>query len=154
VLHTSDPLRGENGAPDPGSVYAELAPGLGETLASGTAGSAWRMSIDKSTQAVQMHAFANFSQAYLPAVNSAAPGPGQSLYSHPKDCEATAGKIARQTVDYSKQVLSTKKDQRTSLGATLMQVGQQLEDNFGCAQDIEGGLVRGKLFVVQSRPQP
>jgi phosphoglucan, water dikinase len=154
VLHTADPLSGDNGAPDPGSLYAELAPGLGETLASGTAGSAWRMSINKSTQAVQMHAFANFSQAYLPTSKSVAMGPGQSLYSKAKDAKAVAGKIAYRTVDYSKQPLSNEKEQRTALGWKLTLVGQALEDAFSCAQDVEGGIVNGRVYVVQSRPQP
>ena len=42
VLHTSNPLdRDEN------VLYAEIAVGLGETLASGTRGSPWRLSVNK-----------------------------------------------------------------------------------------------------------
>ena len=43
VLHTASPLDH-----DPNILYAEIAPGLGETLASGTRGSAWRISVDKA----------------------------------------------------------------------------------------------------------
>lgn len=46
VLHTVSPLdRDEN------VLYAELAPGLGETLASGMRGSPWRLSVNKTTGA-------------------------------------------------------------------------------------------------------
>lgn len=44
VLHTESPLEH-----NPGELYAELASGLGETLASGTRGSPWRLSVEKAT---------------------------------------------------------------------------------------------------------
>ena len=44
VLHTASPLDEGSGA-----LYAELAVGLGETLASGTRGSPWRFSVDKAS---------------------------------------------------------------------------------------------------------
>ena len=44
VLHTSSPLDKDDKV-----LYAELAAGLGETLASGTRGSPWRLSVDKSS---------------------------------------------------------------------------------------------------------
>lgn len=43
VLHTRSPVGGE------GELLAEVALGLGETLASGTRGSPWRLSVDKAT---------------------------------------------------------------------------------------------------------
>lgn len=44
VLHTVSPLDH-----DPQLLYAELAVGLGETLASGSRGTPWRLSVNKST---------------------------------------------------------------------------------------------------------
>lgn len=44
VLHTVSPLNA-----DKDTMYAELAVGLGETLASGTRGSPWRLAVNKST---------------------------------------------------------------------------------------------------------
>lgn len=44
VLHTASPLDEGDAA-----LYAELAVGLGETLASGTRGSPWRLSVDKAS---------------------------------------------------------------------------------------------------------
>ena len=44
VLHTVSPLDA-----DKDTMYAELAVGLGETLASGTRGSPWRLAVKKSS---------------------------------------------------------------------------------------------------------
>jgi hypothetical protein len=62
VLHTASPLNG-----NPLAAEVEIAAGLGETLASGKRGSAWRLEINKSTGEVKALAFANFSEALLPA---------------------------------------------------------------------------------------
>ena len=47
VLHTRSPVE-----QDPNLLYAELAAGLGETLASGTRGSPWRLAVNKQTGAL------------------------------------------------------------------------------------------------------
>lgn len=44
ILHTQNPVSADEDA-----LYAELATGLGETLASGTRGSPWRISVNYST---------------------------------------------------------------------------------------------------------
>uniref|UniRef100_A0A383WH22 CBM20 domain-containing protein n=1 Tax=Tetradesmus obliquus TaxID=3088 RepID=A0A383WH22_TETOB len=62
VLHTASPLNG-----NPLAAEVEIAAGLGETLASGKRGSAWRLEINKSTGEVKTLAFANFSEALLPS---------------------------------------------------------------------------------------
>ena len=46
VLHTVSPLDRDETV-----LYAELAPGLGETLASGMRGSPWRLSVGKTSGA-------------------------------------------------------------------------------------------------------
>jgi len=62
VLHTASPMGN-----DPLTAEVEIAAGLGETLASGKRGSAWRLAVNKSTGQVRTLAFANFSEALLPA---------------------------------------------------------------------------------------
>jgi phosphoglucan,water dikinase len=57
VLHTVSPSDH-----DPKLVEAEVAPGLGETLASGTHGTPWRLSCDKFDGTVTTVDFANFSE--------------------------------------------------------------------------------------------
>ncbi len=50
VLHTQSPVE-----KDPNLLYAELAAGLGETLASGTRGTPWRLAVNKKTGARLTH---------------------------------------------------------------------------------------------------
>ena len=54
ILHTQSPVSADEDA-----LYAELATGLGETLASGTRGSPWRISVSHSTGRRLMHAVQN-----------------------------------------------------------------------------------------------
>jgi hypothetical protein len=85
---------------------------------------------------VRTLAFANLSTALLPG---GAPG----------------AEVRTATVDYSAQPLSGPPEARTALGARLGAVGRALQGTLGCAQEVEGGVVAdGRLFVVQSRPQP
>ncbi|KAJ4872805.1 hypothetical protein Rs2_45532 [Raphanus sativus] len=133
VLHTVSPS-------DPGSsnlVEAEIAPGLGETLASGTRGTPWRLASGKLDGIVKTLAFANFSEELLVSGKGSADG-----------------KYVRLTVDYSKKRLTVDSVFRQKLGQRLGSVGFFLERNFGCAQDVEGCLVGEDVYIVQSRPQP
>lgn len=132
VLHTISPVDH-----DPKLVEAEVAPGLGETLASGTRGTPWRLSCHKLDGKVTTLAFANFSEELM-VLNS---GP-------------TDGEMSRRTVDYSKKPLSVDATFREQFGQRLAAIGQYLEQKFGSAQDVEGCLVGPDIFIVQSRPQP
>ncbi|MED6171495.1 Phosphoglucan, water dikinase, chloroplastic [Stylosanthes scabra] len=132
VLHTVSPTDHDNKA-----VEAELASGLGETLASGTRGTPWRISTGKFNGQVQTLAFANFSEELL--VRGAGPADGE---------------VIRLTVDYSKKPLTVDSVFRQQLGQRLCSVGFFLERKFGCPQDVEGCLVGKDIFIVQARPQP
>lgn len=131
VLHTVNPT-----SADPRQLYAELAVGLGETLAAGTAGTPWRLEVDKDTWAVKTRALANFSHA---------------LRVDPQG--GFAGAVLEETVDYSRQPLSTDPEERATVGESLGRVGALLESALGEPQDVEGGIVDGEVYVVQSRPQ-
>eukprot|EP00899_Mesostigma_viride_P020273 jgi/Mesvir1/28247/Mv04788-RA.1 len=132
VLHTVSPLER-----DPNKLYAEVAVGLGETLASGTRGTPWRMVVDKESGDVKMLSFANFSQAYR--VKMAPKG---------------AVKVQLDTVDYSKEALSLTKSYQKDVGKRLGAIGTYLEQAFGAPQDIEGAIVGEEIYIVQARPQP
>ena len=132
VLHTVSPADR-----DTKLVEAEVAPGLGETLAAGTRGTPWRLSCDKFNANVTTLAFANFSEEML-VLNS---GPAN-------------GEMVRLTVDYSKKPLSVDATFRRQFGQRLAAIGQYLEQKFGSAQDVEGCLVGKDIYIVQSRPQP
>ncbi|KAG5252100.1 phosphoglucan, water dikinase [Salix suchowensis] len=132
VLHTLSPTdRDQN------SVEAEIAPGLGETLASGTRGTPWRLSCGKFDGLVRTLAFANFSEEML--VSGSGPADGD---------------VTRLTVDYSKKPLTIDPIFRHQLGQRLSSVGLFLEREFSCPQDVEGCVVGKDIFVVQTRPQP
>lgn len=132
VLHTMSPTDQDNN-----SVEAEIASGLGETLASGTRGTPWRISCGKFDGLVQTLAFANFSEELL--VRGAGPADGEVIHL---------------TVDYSKKPLSVDPVFRRQLGQRLCAVGFFLERKFGCPQDAEGCLVGKDIYIVQTRPQP
>lgn len=154
VLHTKDPM--EESGSNVDSVYAEIAPGMGETLASGTEGSAWRMSVGSKAEDVKMRAFANFSEAYMPV--SEAQGqlvPGNSIYGSQDETDpVVAGMVSKRTVAYSNHYLSKDEDKRKELAVNLYKVGKFLEAELGGPQDVEGAVVGESMYVVQSRPQP
>lgn len=132
VLHTYSPTNQNDK-----SVEAEIACGLGETLASGTRGTPWRLSSGKFDGVVHTLAFANFSEEL------------RVLSTGPAD-----GEMARFTVDYSKKPLSVEPRFREQLGQRLCAVGYFLECKFGCPQDVEGCTVGDDIYIVQARPQP
>lgn len=132
VLHTLSPTDRDHN-----SVEAEIAPGLGETLASGTRGTPWRLSSGKFDGLVRTRAFANFSEEML--ISGAGPADGE---------------VIRLTADYSKKSLTIDPIFRHQLGQRLCSVGFFLERKFGCPQDVEGCLVGKDIYIVQTRPQP
>lgn len=236
VLHTRSPLGGD------GALLAEVALGMGETLAAGTRGSPWRLSVDKASgaRAARRRGPAHGAQAagglwgIAPAVAGARvsrhagracgrerlAGPlvtgcaGRRMRTlctlqtgpaaAPRHCAAPdalhapaawrglsaryCGLSARarppgavdtlafanfsaalragagggasgfayaaRTPDYSAEALTVDAGARAALGGRLAGVGAALERAFGGPQDVEGALVGGRLFVVQTRPQP
>ncbi|CAM6112841.1 unnamed protein product [Calypogeia fissa] len=132
VLHTVSPIDHDKNV-----VQAEIAAGLGETLASGTRGSPWRLAANKFTGKVKTLAFANFSEELVVQKG-----------------EAADGNVTHQTADYSKKKLSFDPAFRTYLGQRLATIGFFLEQKFECPQDIEGCVVDSDIYIVQARPQP
>lgn len=71
-------------------LSAELAPGLGETLAAGTRGSPWRLEVEKGSAAVTVAAFASFGKVGL-----SLPWSGLLLASPPATCLRSSAVPAR-----------------------------------------------------------
>jgi len=117
-------------------LEAEIAVGLGETLASGARGSPWRLEVDQATGTVRTVAFASVGEALR-------------LLKHAPHLGVTA-----ETVDYSKQPLTVDASARAALGLRLAAIGAALEAEYGAPQDVEGAVVGDNVFIVQSRPQP
>ena len=123
------------GSPSP-TLEAEIAVGLGETLASGARGSPWRLEVEQSSGEVRTTAFASLGTAKV--LKKHAPHLG----------------VMTEAVDYSTSDLSKDERKRTALGLRLAAIGAALEAEYGAPQDIEGGVVGDDVFIVQSRPQP
>ena len=140
VLHTRATSRihaADAAAADVSPVLeAEIAVGLGETLASGARGSPWRLEVDQATGTVRTVAFASVGEALR-------------LLKHAPHLGVTA-----ETVDYSKQPLTVDASARAALGLRLAAIGAALEAEYGAPQDVEGAVVGDDVFIVQSRPQP
>lgn len=132
VLHTRSPTDNDHNY-----VEAEIASGLGETLASGTRGTPWRLSSGKFDGMVRTLAFANLSEELV--VHGGGPADGEVMHL---------------TVDYSKKPLTVDPSFRQQLGQRLCAVGFFLERKFGCPQDVEGCVVGKDIYIVQTRPQP
>jgi phosphoglucan,water dikinase len=128
VLHTVNPLSHNSD-----EIYAEIAVGLGETLASAASrGTPYRLVCNKKSGEVQTMAFANFSQALR--------------------ADSARG-IKQEVLDYSRVPLSREFELRRNVGGGLAKIGARVENEFGKAQDIEGAIVGDKIFLVQSRAQ-
>jgi phosphoglucan,water dikinase len=128
VLHTVNPINN-----NPREAYAEIAVGLGETLASAAIrGNPYRMLCDKESGATTIVAFANFSQAIWPN---------------------PVGGLIRKTVDYSRIELSQDGDARKTLGRRLGAISRFVENALQKPQDIEGATVGREIYLVQARSQ-
>jgi phosphoglucan,water dikinase len=130
VLHTESTQSDTPGT----CLTAEVAVGLGETLASGTRGTPWRLEVDKTTGLTSTTAFASIGTALV--------------------MDAGGSSVKTEAVDYSSNALSVDPAARAALGAKLRDAGVALETAYGSAQDVEGGIVDGEVYIVQSRPQP
>ena len=121
ILHTNDPFN-----TDSHGIYAEVAVGLGETLASGNQpGTPYKLSTEAkgnevSENEVTVKGFANYSRAVMSGGNNT-------------------------IVDYSQQDLSQDFAKLRSFGAKFASIASFVEGIYnGVAQDIEGVMVRNE----------
>ncbi|KAA8496669.1 Phosphoglucan, water dikinase, chloroplastic [Porphyridium purpureum] len=122
-------------------VYMEIAVGMGETLASAASrGSPYRFAVDRESLSVREICLANYSVALVPVADDAL-----------SDQQHSDG-LTKSVVDYSKEQLTTDVEFRRTLAANLGKIALQLEESFGCPQDIEGAVVDGQIYLVQTRP--
>jgi phosphoglucan,water dikinase len=128
VLHTVNPL-----TQNPAEIYAELAVGLGETLASAAVpGTPYRFACDKKSAAVTTLACASFSLALWPD---------------------PSGGLVKKTLDYSQIELSRSPEAGERLVRQLAAIAGVVEQAFGGPQDLEGAVVAQTIYLVQTRAQ-
>ncbi|CEM11132.1 unnamed protein product [Vitrella brassicaformis CCMP3155] len=150
VLHTVNPL-----SKDKEELYAEIAPGLGETLASGAVrGTPYRLVVNKRTGEVRILSFASYSYAQVPVLprKRSFSAIGEAI-EDVKDQEPDT-LVKKVVIDYTQDVLVTDPSFREAFARRLGAIGSFLESKLGGPQDVEGCIVDTTIYVVQSRPQP
>jgi alpha-glucan,water dikinase len=152
VIHTVNPFTGNRD-----EIYAEVVPGLGETLVGNYPGKALSFTCEKGKNTPQVLAFPSKSIALF--------GGGLIFRSdsNGEDLAAYAGAGLYDSVmleppekirlDYSRQALLQDKDFRKTFLTTVAMIGRTVEQVFQSPQDIEGAYAGGQYWVVQTRPQ-
>jgi alpha-glucan,water dikinase len=152
VIHTVNPFTGNHD-----EVYAEVVPGLGETLVGNYPGRALSFVCPKKSGAPTVLAYPSKSVGLFGA------GLIFRSDSNAEDLEGYAGaglydsvlltEPQERTLDYTSERLVWDVAQRAGLLGQIARLGEVVEQAFGAPQDIEGAFSHGKFFVVQTRPQ-
>lgn len=152
VIHTVNPANG-----NPGQLFAEVVPGLGETLVGNYPGRALGFTVDKATGRQTLLSFPGKSIAlYGGGLIFRSDSNGEDLAGY-----AGAGlydsvlldEPRHAIVDYSQEPLVWDGAFRAKLAENIGRLGREIEQLLGAPQDIEGVLARGNYYVVQTRPQ-
>jgi len=152
VIHTVHPV-----TKDSGEIFAEVVPGLGETLVGNDPGKALSFTCNKGEDVPRIVAFPSKSTGLF----------GRGLIfrsdSNGEDLAGYAGAGLYETVmlqrpwrvclDYTKELLLRDEDFQHEFLATVAKLGTVVEQALGSAQDIEGAYAGGRYWVVQTRPQ-
>mmetsp|Transcript_20267 Transcript_20267/g.37845 ORF Transcript_20267/g.37845 Transcript_20267/m.37845 type:complete len:943 (-) Transcript_20267:6736-9564(-) len=121
IVHTSNPT-------DPGEMFAEMACGLGETLASAEQrGSPYRFVYKEESGEMNVVTLASYSFG---------------LYPGPKG-------LVKQRIDYHSEDL----DQLKAWAMQMFEASSHIRTSLESEQDIEGLVADGQVFIVQTRPQ-
>ncbi|XXG55807.1 hypothetical protein AAC387_Pa03g3394 [Persea americana] len=154
VIHTRNPLSG-----DSSEIYTEIVKGLGETLVGAYPGRAMSFTTKKTDlkspkvvgyPSKQVGLFIKKSIIFRSDSNGEdlEGYAGAGLYdSVPMDKEEKV------ILDYSCDRLLVDKSFQRSIFSKIAEVGQIIERLYGSAQDIEGVVKDGEVYVVQTRPQ-
>ncbi|KAI3779441.1 hypothetical protein L2E82_09160 [Cichorium intybus] len=154
VIHTTNPSSG-----DPSEIYAEVVKGLGETLVGAYPGRALSFISKKDKldspkvlgyPSKPIGLFIKRSIIFRSDSNGEdlEGYAGAGLYdSVPMDEEEKV------VLDYSSDPLMVDGNFQKSILASIARAGDAIEKLYGSAQDIEGVVRDGKIYVVQTRPQ-
>lgn len=154
VIHTTNPSSG-----DSSEIYAEVVKGLGETLVGAYPGRALSFICKKNDL--------NSPQVLGYPSKPIGLFIKQSIIfrsdSNGEDLEGYAGaglydsvpmdEAEQVVVDYSSDRLINDKQFRQEILSNIARAGSAIEELYGSAQDIEGVVRDGKIYVVQTRPQ-
>ncbi|KAK4423858.1 Alpha-glucan water dikinase, chloroplastic [Sesamum alatum] len=154
VIHTTNPSSG-----DSSEIYAEVVMGLGETLVGAYPGRALSFICKKNDlNAPQVLGYPSKPVGLFirPSIIFRSDSNGEDLEGYagaglydsvPMDEEEEV------IVDYSSDPLIVDGEFCRSILSSIARAGSAIEDLYGSAQDIEGVVKDGKIYVVQTRPQ-
>jgi alpha-glucan,water dikinase len=152
VAHTANPFTGKKD-----ELYAELVPGLGETLVGNYPGRAMGFVFGKDGQGPRLTAY--------PSKSTALRGGGLIFRSdsNGEDLAGYAGaglyesvmleNPAETAIDYAEEPIMWDNDLRDGVLGRIAETCVIVEGLFGAPQDIEGACAGGIYHIVQSRPQ-
>ena len=152
VIHTVNPLNGKRD-----ELYAEVVPGLGETLVGNYPGRALSFVSPKTAPSPAVLAY--------PSKSTGLYGGGLIFRSdsNAEDLEGYAGAglydsvlltpPREQILDYTSDALVCDPKFRAEFLTGITRVGVAVEQACGTPQDIEGAWTYNRFYVVQTRPQ-
>lgn len=158
VIHTANPFSNDKAAQRQGELYAEVAPGLGETLVSNYPGRALSFTARKASPEPKLLSFPSKSVGLF--------GKGVIFRSdsNGEDLAGYAGAGLYDSVmleppsevklNYTNEPLILDERFRNKLMAKIIKIAIEVENAFdGVPQDIEGVFAGGRYYVVQTRVQ-
>lgn len=152
VIHTVDPTTS-----DPGTLYAEVVVGLGETLVSNDPGLPLGFRMSKRARVIEW--------VSMPSKSVARRGRGVIARSdtNGEDLGGYAGAglyesvltepATLEPIDYAREPMVCDADARARLCRSIAELGIALEEITGAAQDVEGAVRGDRFHLLQSRPQ-
>jgi alpha-glucan,water dikinase len=152
VIHTVNPFTGSKD-----ELYAEVVPGLGETLVGNFPGRAMSFTSSKEAPGPRLLMYPSKSTAlYGGGLIFRSDSSGEDLAGY-----AGAGlydsimlaKPRESRLSYAEEPLIWDEGFRNRLLTAIAGIGVEVEEAFGSPQDIEGAYSKGRYYVVQSRPQ-
>ncbi|VAX30948.1 Phosphoenolpyruvate synthase [hydrothermal vent metagenome] len=152
VIHTENPFTG-----DRDELYAEVVLGLGETLVGNYPGRALGFTCKKGGSEPQLLSYPSKSIGLFGGgliFRSDSNGEDLSGYAGAGLYDSVMLPPPREvSLDYTEEPLVWDEKFRKELLTGIANVGIMTEKVLGSPQDIEGALVQGRYYVVQTRPQ-
>ncbi|UCH81050.1 MAG: hypothetical protein JSW20_00165 [Nitrospiraceae bacterium] len=152
VIHTSDPVTGNSE-----ELYAEVVPGLGETLVGNYPGRALGFRSNKKVPEPGIISYPSKSIALSGEgliFRSDSNGEDLSTYAGAGLYDSVMVNMPRKKhLNYIEEPLVWDKKFRLEILSSITNIGTTVEQLMGSPQDIEGVYSKSKYYVVQTRPQ-
>jgi alpha-glucan,water dikinase len=152
VIHTANPF-----TQDRDELYAEVVPGLGETLVGNYPGRSLSFVSKKDVIDPEILSYPSKGAGLFGGgliFRSDSNGEDLPGYAGAGLYDSIMAEPPRETtLNYTKDALVWNDDFKKEFMTAVTKIGIAVEENFKSPQDIEGAYVNGKYYVVQTRPQ-